>query len=403
MRLRVVDYVANDGGGVRFAVELLDGLVRSGVDVEVVSHGGALARYRAALAGREGVRFADVPPENKEWQGRRKQTWPVVGPVWRALGIYGRFHYRVPARALERCDVAWFPWVHRHRLPAGGAVRVLGSLHDLIMLEFRAMFPAYIVADEAATLRRWFRSSARVVVSSEATAATLARLLGVGRERLDLVSLAGKHAAAQEAPPEALPAVAAGPFLLCPANTSPHKNHEVLLDGFGRWGARWPLVLTGGGTDVERETPRAREVRARIAANGLVLGTQVHGLGYLDDPTYYALLRRARALVMPTLAEGGGSFPVWEALFEGVPVVCSDIPVLREMMARVGGEVLWFDPRDPESLAARLRELEAAYPDLVARARAQIPRLVHRSWDDIAAEYGRIAAAAAGYKDAPWR
>lgn len=57
---------------------------------------------------------------------------------------------------------------------------------------------------------------------------------------------------------------------------------------------------------------------------------------------------------MPTLAEGGGSFPVREAVERGIPAVVSDIPVLREMIERLGGEVLWFDPHSPESLAASL-------------------------------------------------
>jgi glycosyltransferase involved in cell wall biosynthesis len=93
---------------------------------------------------------------------------------------------------------------------------------------------------------------------------------------------------------------------------------------------------------------------------------------------------------MPTLAEGGGSFPVWEALLLGIPVVCSDIPVLREQMERVGASVLWIDPRDPAQLAARLHELDADYARYKALAREQISRLQHRSWGEVAEEYRAV-------------
>jgi glycosyltransferase involved in cell wall biosynthesis len=120
---------------------------------------------------------------------------------------------------------------------------------------------------------------------------------------------------------------------------------------------------------------------------GLRRGSSLIPLGYLDDSVYYALLNRAWALVMPTRAEGGGSFPVEEAVRSGVPVVCSGIPVMREHMDRLGAEVLWFDPADPDDLALRLRELEADYARYKRRAVEQIADLRRRSWRDVADDY----------------
>ena len=51
----------------------------------------------------------------------------------------------------------------------------------------------------------------------------------------------------------------------------------------------------------------------------------------------------AACAAFPTLAEGFG-LPMIEAMARGMPVACSDLPVLRE----VGGELpLYFDPGDP--------------------------------------------------------
>ena len=47
------------------------------------------------------------------------------------------------------------------------------------------------------------------------------------------------------------------------------------------------------------------------------------------DRELAALYASARAVVFPTIAEGCG-LPLLEALWRGVPCVCSDLPVLRE-------------------------------------------------------------------------
>jgi glycosyltransferase involved in cell wall biosynthesis len=397
MAVRVVDYIGNEGGGVRFSVELLRALAaRSDVSLEFVSHGPALDAYRALVGGSAGrIAFRDLPP-----------------------GAADGWRFDVPAAALDDCAVVWLPWVHRHRLPDADVAHVVGSFHDAIMLAeptVRAIFARHL-PDEMETTRRWVDSAARVVVSSRATVGAMRRLFDAPAERYDVVPVSGAHAGPAA---DALPAAwawADEPFIVCPANTSPHKNHDVLLAGVGRWGGadRHPLVLTGSGADLALspnpvkaalrpwlETAgllrriRATDLRRAARRAGLRRGRSLVPVGYVSDARYYALLARAWALVMPTLAEGGGSFPVEEALWAGVPVVCSDIPVLREHVERLGASVLWFDPRRPDDLAARLAELEAGYADHKARAVSQRALLRRRTWADVADEYWSIFTAAA--------
>jgi glycosyltransferase involved in cell wall biosynthesis len=76
----------------------------------------------------------------------------------------------------------------------------------------------------------------------------------------------------------------------------------------------------------------------------------------IADPTdeeIVRLLSRAKAFIFPSFAEGFG-LPPLEAMASGVPVVCSDIPVFREVY---GDAVRYVDPNRAESIAGGIREV----------------------------------------------
>jgi glycosyltransferase involved in cell wall biosynthesis len=377
--LRIIDYVANPGGGVRFAVELLRALAtrQPTLRLQLVSHAAALQRYKDLLTV-SGIEFRDVPPASTPWR------------------------FDIPESALDGCDLAWLPWIHRHRLPTTVSTKIVASFHDAILFQFSQLFepllPAGSLEDERTSMIAWFNSPAQIVVSSNATLAALDQTFRAPASRFGVIPLSGEHAAqprprTADAPPHW--PWAADPFLLCPANISPHKNHETLLRGVAAWGRKVPLALTGESTHLDRSKwSRAVSLRDLAKDLGFSFGRTLHPLGYVPDDAYYALLDRAWALVMPTLAEGGGSFPVFEALVRGIPVVCSDIPVMREQMHRLNAHVLWFDPADPTTLANALTNLETNYAKHKSRATSQIQSLCRRTWSDVADDYWTTAFAA---------
>jgi glycosyltransferase involved in cell wall biosynthesis len=97
---------------------------------------------------------------------------------------------------------------------------------------------------------------------------------------------------------------------------------------------------------VGHEEPYADEVRA--LARSLGCEERVVLCGYLPAERLEALWRAATCAAFPTRGEGFG-LPLLEAMARGVPVACSDLPVLRE----VGGDVPAYFPPDDEHAAAR--------------------------------------------------
>lgn len=130
---------------------------------------------------------------------------------------------------------------------------------------------------------------------------------------------------------------AGAPYLLFLGNDKPHKNLDGLLAAFARLRASFPslsLVLAG-------------------VAPGRVRAEGVHALGFVPDADVPPLLAGARALVLPSLAEGFG-LPVLEAQAAGTPVICSDLPALREA---AGDAAVFFDPHDVASMAAGIEKI----------------------------------------------
>ena len=115
-KLRVLDYVANDGGGLRFVAQLVKALsARGDFDVEIASHGEALDNYRRAFAAQSDIRVLDLKPErfflSRGFVGFRGAT------RLNSMMHLDRFYFEVPLAAWAGCDVLWLPWIHRHRIP----------------------------------------------------------------------------------------------------------------------------------------------------------------------------------------------------------------------------------------------------------------------------------------------
>jgi glycosyltransferase involved in cell wall biosynthesis len=119
-----------------------------------------------------------------------------------------------------------------------------------------------------------------------------------------------------------------GDFLIAVGVFSPTKNTRLLCDAFELARRRYPSVVPDKLLLVGRRG-WDRSVRDRIR-------TGIICTGHVPEQDLAALYRHAEALVFPSIYEGFG-IPILEALLVGCRVLCSDLPVFRE----VGGDAIF--------------------------------------------------------------
>ena len=255
---------------------------------------------------------------------------------------------------------------------------------DLTHREFPEHFSRAELDRRREHYNRGCREATVIDTFSQAMKEGVVAAYDVDPDRIQAVPMGPSLTAAEERPdaPRAEAGVEAAlpdSYALFPANLWPRKNHERLLAALDHvaetHGERIPLVCTG-----TRDTPRVPD---DYLVDGLPEEPGVVDMGYVDTPTLRALYRESRLVVYPSLYEGGG-LPVLEAWQFDAPVVCSDIPPLRE---KGGDAAAYFDPTDP---AAMGETIHAVWTDadvretLVARGRERRERF---TWERTARLY----------------
>lgn len=263
--------------------------------------------------------------------------------------------------------------------------RFVCLVHDLIPMEF----PEYARPDGAAEHQRRVETIVRfgdgIVANSAATLATIQPWIDrSGRSPHTAIA----HLGVEDHDTERSGAPAPGerPYFVCIGTIEPRKNHLLLLNIWRRWSnshgaTAIPRLILIGRRGWENE--QIVDMLDRCPA----LKGCVEEYAGLPDSAVWQLLAGARALLMPSFAEGYG-MPVTEALSLGVPVLCSDIDALHEAG---DGAPDYLDPIDGPGWMRAIQSYSR--PDSPERA-AQLVRLEawqRPSWQNHVKDVLRLA------------
>ncbi len=323
--------LARHGTGVAtYAAGLAEALAGAGVPMERLTEAGPapgrLRRWLAALP--PGTRPASLAAP-----GLRTGTDP-----FRTAQVFFDLHRRfMPLH--DASPPGLMHWTYPVPLRFTGVPNVY-TVHDVIPLQRPDLSPV-----PAARLRRLLRGvgrwAAHVVTVSEASRVALLAETGWPPGRVTSTGQSVSVAGADLSAPAAL-GLQPGGYFLCAGTIEPRKNIARLLNAHAASGVSAPLVLAG--PDGWRA---ARELQGA--------GPGLRRVPWLPRPALLGLMAGARAVLMPSLAEGFG-LPVAEAMALGVPALASEDQALSEV---AGGAALLADAGSTEALTAAIQTLDS--------------------------------------------
>jgi glycosyltransferase involved in cell wall biosynthesis len=154
--------------------------------------------------------------------------------------------------------------------------------------------------------------------------------------------------------------------LIYPAAGYPHKNHRLLADITPELGLTWPIESLQLTVSVEKHpAPNVAWIQC---------------VGFLSAPEMIQAYRDVDGLLFLSTDESYG-FPLVEAMFVGLPIVCPDLPYARALCS---DGAIYFNPYAIDSLRIAIEVLHARlkagwWPDWATQL-SKIPK----DWDVVA-------------------
>lgn len=243
------------------------------------------------------------------------------------IDVYHSTNYMIPLAAFPRGRM--------------GKIKCVATIHDLIPLLFPSATPRAVKTRIFPIYRRLMLEigarADRIIAVSNASRQDILSHLNIAPTRHDAVRVIYNGVSAAFRPPPAPDGRTDDParprILLYVGRSDPYKNLTVLIEALAlaRQTVPFPLQLKIIGPP----DPRYPEAAQRVEALGLK--EAVNWTGYQTSDKLIRAYQEADAVVLPSRYEGFG-FPVVEGMACGTPVICSDIPVLRE----IGGNAAFY-------------------------------------------------------------
>lgn len=202
--------------------------------------------------------------------------------------------------------------------------RISVMIHDVIPLDFPQFQRAGTVDVFREKLRRVQKYADAVIYNSGDTQRRSERHMSQwGKLPVGIVSHLGTNyvMAASDFP---LPK---RPYFVTVSTIEPRKNHGFLLDLWETLGPNAPDLHICGGRGWNNEAVFTR-------LDSLPPASSIKERNNLNDSELAALVKGSNGLLFPSLAEGFG-LPAVEAAALGVPILCNDLVVIREILGKI--------------------------------------------------------------------
>ncbi|ATY34240.1 glycosyltransferase family 4 protein [Sphingomonas psychrotolerans] len=297
-----------------------------------------LGRWIAAT--RAGARLADVAAPDEA-----AAHW-VVRDLFREAHVFFNLHGRLLPVEFDRPPQVMH-WTYPLPLYLRGA-RNLYTIHDLIPLTHPELTRVSSTR-HAAVLRQIAAHAYGLVTVSETVRRQLVDHLGIPEGRV--VNTLQAIDAPLQSDPSLPPGLRSGDYFFFCGRVEPRKNLDRLACAHAASGTALPLVIVG--PQVPGEEALEKTLRGFAG---------VIRLPWMPRRELLGMMRRARALLFPSLAEGFG-LPIAEAMTLGCPVLTSSAGAPAEI---AGDAALLVDPRQTAQIEVAIRRLES---DEILRAR----------------------------------
>lgn len=237
-----------------------------------------------------------------------------------------------------------------HALPGGRAATLV---HDLIPLDHPELQRPGTVPRFEARMRAVAGHADLVICNSEVTREDCARHFGEFGRVPEMIT-APLGVAVPKPDRAAMPQIAGltDPYFIILGTIEPRKNHALLIEVWEDFAKTLPMddiptLVIAGARGWNNDTVFDWLDKAPLS------GRKVLEISGLTDGAVAHLIERARALLMPSLAEGFG-LPPMEATALGTPVIANPLPVYWEIL---GNNPIYAPVDDMYSWSTRILEL----------------------------------------------
>lgn len=273
--------------------------------------------------------------------------------------IYSPIGQITIVRKVPRCDLYWTPHFNAPSLPIASRKQLV-TIHDVFHLEHirdykwhKKLYIKYLYSKAV-------RKCSKIVTVSDFSAGEILRFFPGARDKLQVIANGVDRERFGSRVPDTLMRRLKSEYSIPPkyfvvlGNVKPHKNIITALKAFRLYvnskNYRGEHLVIAG--KKEGFLHGERHLLSLLEGE---LKEKIHVTGYLPDELIPALYSGAEALIFPSLYEGFG-LPPLEAHLCGIPVICSDIPSVREVM---GSCARYFDALDSDALLKEIFSLQS--------------------------------------------